>query len=463
MEVVIHLQKRKLANGREAYYLRYWDKGKNKCVPVRVVRQDRAFRGVYPFPTKEAGEEFIRTSRAMDDYRRHSNGLKYLKDKKAMADFLEMRDEFIIDIKISSPRSWKSGELYLDKYVFPYFLEVVNEFNINKWHLYFKDYRIWLVENAYKSSVPNNERTGRDLISYSTRNHCIRILNTFLTSMRERGKLIPECEIKCKSFPQHQVNENARGVNDIISELEFERVRRDLRALFNNNELTEEQRGNIQGTIDFFTVLYNTGMRFNELYSLSFNDVFFEEDVEQGLATWIKDELKRYNLKLYGYIVIVSQCEHKTRQREELTGEVKRIPLKGRKTKDLKNGRVIPITNKETMEILTRRYDLAFNSFEQSEHISEKAEDYFIFNESVNSIRRIFNRVFKKGFHACRHSFITNLVGKTNNQILTRAITGHKSISAFERYLHIYEASVQRGIAQTRNHRRRNLRAVGNE
>ena len=90
------------------------------------------------------------------------------------------------------------------------------------------------------------------------------------------------------------------------------------------------------------------------------------------------------------------------------------------------------------MDIITERYNRCCEEFEKRLYGSERYEDYFLFNESMNSIRRDFVKHCSKGFHAARHTFVTKMVGEFQNEVLARTITGIRS-DAFERYLHIYE------------------------
>ncbi len=416
----MHVQPRKLANGETRYYLRYWKDNKNLCVPVRVIRSDPNFAGEYPFKTREDALRYIKKSKAIEDYRKHSEGLKYLAKKREYGDFLEYRDILKRDVIESAPNSYESTMHYFDRFVLPFFLDEKMERNVNKWHLLFKEYRIWLMESAYKDGH------GDKLISYSTKNHCVRALNKFLKSMCEVGVLTPACNIKCTGFARHLVDENARGAEDIIKE----------------NEYTVLKKSLGKKSKEFFICLYNTGMRFNELYSLSFNDIYFDEDIEEGLEGWMKDSLESNGYEIYGYISLTSQCKSKNRDINE-SGEVERKPLKGRKTTKLKDGRVIPILDAETMDILIDRYNRCVDEYERGQY-GENEENYFLFYEDHNEIRRDFYKHCKKGMHACRHSFTTRLIGKTRHQILTRTITGHRSLDVFDRYVHIYEEYVKK-------------------
>lgn len=419
----MHIQKRKLKSGYR-YYLRYWKNKKNVCVPKKVIEDDPNFTGVYPFESREEAELFIKKSYALTDYKNHASGLLYLKYKKKYLNLDRMTQEYFEDTVETAPRSYESTQLYFGRYVLPYFLYIKKEINIAKWHLSFKDFRNWLRNEARTKSDYSKPKLVNDdnpLLSYSSKNHCIRALNGFLKSMIERNYLSAALSLKCKSFERHLVDQNARTYEDIILESDYLDIK---------SQLKESH--------DLFTIAYNTGMRFNEIYSLSIADLFFEEHVEKGIEDWMKEVLKASGYKIYGYIILKSQMDSKTRQRNK-NGHVPRKPLKGRKTMSLKDGRIIPIMDEETMNILIELYNDCVPAYKKKEFGANK-EDYFLISQGVNAIRRDFVKACTKGFHACRHSFITNLVGKTRNQILTRTITGHRSLSAFDRYVHIYQS-----------------------
>jgi hypothetical protein len=80
---------------------------------------------------------------------------------------------------------------------------------------------------------------------------------------------------------------------------------------------------------------------------------------------------------------------------------------------------------------------------------------YFLFQVcSPVRIRSDLRKFSKKGFHGCRHTFITNLVGKYMDMSLTRMISGHRSDS-FEVYLHIYERVAEEAASRGDGKRKR--------
>lgn len=427
----MHIQKRKLKCG-DRFYLRYWKNNKNVCIPKKVIEDDKNFKGEYPFKTKEEAQHFIKRCHTFTDYKNHTSGLAYLKEKKKFFSVDKMVREYFEDVVENCPNSHECTILYFSRYVLPYFLFEAKELNVEKWHFYFRDFRLWLRHSARKRSdysQPDLVDETNDLLSFSTKNHCIRTLNGFMNSMVERNYLTPASVMRCKCFERKLVDANCRGSDDIIKDVEYKNLKNHLGV-----------------SKEFFITLYNTGMRFNELYSLCIEDIFFEEHIEDGIEGWMIDALEKEKHTIYGYLVIKSQVKSKYRVRDK-NNHVERKPLKGRSTMDFKDGRVIPITDIETMNIIINRYNQCVDEYQKRIYGTDK-KDYFLFPEGVNELRKDFRDVCGKGFHACRHSYITNLVGKTRNQILTRAITGHRSLEAFNRYVHIYEEFIKRGIVQ---------------
>ncbi|MFG1523869.1 hypothetical protein ABMA67_02550 [Halobacteriovorax sp. RZ-3] len=429
----MHIQPKKLASGIR-YYIRYWKDKKNCCIPVHIIRNDVALKGEYPFKTMEEAQQYIQASNALEDFKSHAEGLRFLNEKRKYGDFTHrFRNLFIEDSKEKAPRSYETQIYYLDKFVYPFFLDVVNEFNVNKWHLHFREYRNWLRDSAFKKGVGEK----RETISYSTKNHCIRALNRFIKSLASINVVTPDANIKCESFERSLVDRNARGVDDIISIQEYNLLKMKLSRL----------------PKEFFICMYNTGMRFNELYSISVNDIYFQEHVEDGLDEWMRLALAEHGYKIYGYIRLNSQVEDMARNYNS-NKEVPRVPLKGRKKISSRDGRNIPITDAETMNILIKRYNFALKFYGDNPKESNNDSDWFLFCEDHNEIRRHFRKHCQKGFHACRHSYTTNLIGKTRHQILTRTITGHRSMDVFERYVHIYEEYMNKSnIPKTRTQR----------
>src|SRR5690606_3377101 len=125
-------------------------------------------------------------------------------------------------------------------------------------------------------------------------------------------------------------------------------------------------------------------------------------------------------------------------------GTIARKPLKGRKKISPKNSRIIPIREKETWNVLARRYKEQKAALE-SKVWGRDPINYMLFEDlKYSKAKRSLESAYEgsvfttKTWHDCRHSFCTFFVGETRSFFLARAILGHKS-NAFEKYLHIYE------------------------
>lgn len=331
-------------------------------------------------------------------------------------DFQKLEKAFLKWHKKKAPNSFVSDALYMT-YVFEYFLKVQEAGNVNLWKDYNQKFRDWLEESA-----TGTKRTSKSL-SYSTMNHCIRALNNFTEFCVAYNHMNVDFRVACKTFPQSMVGK--RGYEDVITPDEFSDVHAQLLQLDQN-------------VADFFYVAYHTGMRFNEIKSLPMNFLY------QGSVTGpLDEELQRYNMKTFGYIVLESQGSSKVTARLK-DNSVHRKPLKTRKKISAKDSRTIPITDKGAWNILARRFRLQKNLLEKGTFGGDKI-NYLLF-DGLNGVKLnmtlkdAYGRLGKKpkSYHCCRHSKATYLVGETRSYFLGKAILGHKS-DTFEDYLHIHE------------------------
>lgn len=255
--------------------------------------------------------------------------------------------------------------------------------------------------------------------------------------MGEYNEMSKDCVFKCTGFERDLVDQNARTYKDIIDQVSERRIIK-----------------NLEVGSDFFRLLMETGMRFNEAYSLDMDSIYFEDDLDE-FPTWIIEEFKKKGRKIYGYILLEKQCAHKTRQRDEKTGYVEKKPLKGRKKISLRDGRLVPISSKEVMDIVLDRYNQCVDDYDRRKYISDRYEDYFLFNEGVNAIRRDWQKHANgKKIHCSRHTAVSRLVGEFQNEVLARVITGIRS-DAFSRYLHIYEEFNTKAKKSGRHHKKK--------
>lgn len=303
----------------------------------------------------------------------------------------------------------------------PFFLDVKKSNNPNNWSLHFEDFKRWLEEEAY--TIKRNRR----LISYSTKNHCIKTVNTFLEYLKKQNLVDPANVYKVTSFPAHLVG--GRNAEHLIAEEEFRLV----------HGLLKE--ANSQAAT-FFETAYWTAMRFNEIFGLSIDDIFIGELDDNVL----KPAMKHHGIEYYGYIVLESQPATKIRTRQK-DGSIRRKPLKGKPKIDAKYSRLIPIISKELFNNLVKLYKIQEEKFKRKIYGSNR-KDYVLFedlthSETVVDLRAAYSktRYPQKSYHCCRHTRCTELVGKTRDFVLARYCLGHARQETTLKYTHIYQQS----------------------
>ena len=187
-------------------------------------------------------------------------------------------------------------------------------------------------------------------------------------------------------------------------------------------------------------------MRFNELYSLPFCNVFPGHD---KLDPMITEKFAEKGKTVYGYIVLKDQLKNKKVNRSEAP-PLERKALKSKKTKNAKDWRIIPIVDPDTWMILVKRYNQTSDEFHTRVHKSDYEEDYLLFDDvNYNKLNRELRKYTHKGFHACRHSRATYMV-KTLGIALTRLILGHSSMKAFNKYYHLNEEIANKAAMKER-------------
>ena len=338
-------------------------------------------------------------------------------------EFHKLLEQYSEKQKKNAPNSYKNNIHYLRYYVLHYFLTVAKCNNIERWPDFYENFREWLVNEA--TLIKNPEK----LISYGAKNHCIKTLNTFMRQIY-REKLVDKLYL-CEKFPSYQLNE--RSIDDVISIDEMETVYS--RLLYLGADLEA----------GFFRLLYFTGMRFNEALGISLQDVH-EGNPEHE---YLQRILSRHEIKPIGYIVLMSQPAHETRALRDVSGKIKRKPLKGRKRINEKNARIIVISDKTLWKQLGKLYNQKVDEFEYLSWGTDPT-DYPLFEgiDKSSSTRRL-KKAFKsenlpyRSWHCCRHSCATNLIGATGDHNLARLWLGHSSSSVIERYIHIHQAIVR--------------------
>jgi hypothetical protein len=93
-------------------------------------------------------------------------------------DFNELMGIFTVEIKKMAPNSWENNIYFLEQYALPFFLQNKQCNNLNNWHIYYDEFRDWLeTARTVKGDRP---------LAYSTKNHVISALNTFMVIMKCR-------------------------------------------------------------------------------------------------------------------------------------------------------------------------------------------------------------------------------------------------------------------------------------
>jgi integrase len=394
--------KRNLSKGRTSWYLRYRDE------TGRLINYPKA---KYPeFKTQEQAKAWIVSNREkFGDIKKQGDLLREIERKREFPEFQFYVDVFIKSQKIDAPNSWKSSEIYMERFVFDFFLIRMRIRDINEWLNFREEFRDFLLKEA-------TVKGKKQLIKGNTRNNIIRTFNKFISIMARYNHIRDKNPPKCRSFPKHM--QFSRGYDDIYKEDELIKITDSLN----------------QGK-DFFRILSNTGMRFGELFGLSVSSINFADDLPKHL----KERFDRYEAKIFGYILLESQLKDKTRSGSLVNRSYERKPLKSCKDFNSKNRRVIPIFDEETWNTIVRNYNHAWDLFESGKLDVKGPDDILLLqNVELTKLRSELRKYTTKGFHACRHTYITNLVGRFMDITLTRMISGHKSDS-FEVYVHIYQ------------------------
>ena len=318
-----------------------------------------------------------------------------------------------------APNSYANNMHYLKYYVLYFFLQVEVCAELQEWPLHYEAFKEWLEEKATVTRTPGQ------LISYNSKNHCIRALNTFMRFLHR--KMVITSFISCPRFADYQTKE--KTIDDVISEKEMESIYHQLQVTGHSKEAV------------FWRLLYFTGMRFNEARGVSIENIY--EGKLEDVA--FSKRLQQHKIAYFGYLVIENQPASKAilRNRE---GHVSRKPLKGKKKIDEKSARTIPIID----AVLWRELAIFYN--EEVERMRQKIwgtlpSDYVLFDGVQRAIiKKAYTqlRIPYHNPHCCRHTRATWLVGETGDAILTRMWLGHTSSKVLDKYVHIYQACVRK-------------------
>lgn len=402
-----------LKDGSKVYRFTYFKEGKR----VRLSVKDHP-----KFTTRKDAEEWAKTQSAYHSMMK-ANIEKRITWQKKYYNFTELLTKFETYYRNKAPNSYKNTLSYLRNYILPFFLNEKDANNVNMWHLLFPHFRDWL-ETA-------NLTRGKDkVLAGNTKNNIIISLNAFLSYLAEYSLMSKESAVKCKALPEHLLYK--RSFKDVISVEE-------MRLVYTKMSILNK------AAAELFLVLFHTGMRFSELFGLPITALHKGIIPNIGLVA----ELIQHRIEYYGYLYLDSQPFHDSCIREP-DKSLKRKPLKSRKVISPKHARIIPIESKEVWNILAVRYRQGVEDHKQTKYTTNR-EDYRFFddleyNKAVNTMRQAYIDLGlpPKSYHCTRHSFTTQLVGRTRSFFLVRSITGHSKDHSFLRYVHIWE---EMGIA----------------
>ncbi len=404
---------RKRTKGEVYYSIVFWDGEKR----VRLKKDSHP-----NFKTLQEAQEWDRANEAIRDSAK-TRILRRLQWKTQYYKFAELSEQYIENCKKTQPNSWKNTQFYLEHYVMPFYLEVKKSNNPNNWSMHFEEFRDWLEDDAMTVTSPKRS------IAYSTKNHVIKTLNTFLDYLLRRNLLDKSNVYKMTGFPASKIN--MRSADALISKEEFNAI---YGILLDTNPLVAT----------FFQTAYYTGMRFNEIYGLSMDDIFSGELDDKVLKTALSD----HDMDYFGYIVLESQPAFKIRNRLS-NGSIPRKPLKGKPIINEKYNRLIPIIDKDCFNALVKLYKIQEAKFKQKQYGSN-LKDYVLFEDLTSTMAAVELRMAyektkfsQKSYHCCRHTRCTELVGNTRDFVLAKYWLGHARQETTMRYTHIYQQSAR--------------------
>ncbi|MFW7381459.1 MAG: hypothetical protein ACOH5I_21805 [Oligoflexus sp.] len=401
----MYIDKRKDRSGQIYYSFSYIDPKTKKRVRVKKAKA----------PICRTLEEAEKWAEQFSVRLKRKNQLEDL--QLTYPDFFKLLDKYMAWYRTQAPNSHSAALGYMQHYVLGFFLSLKKESDINNWYLLHQEFIDHLTNKA-------KTRQGKRLAN-ATINNVIKTYNTFIECMKRYNLIAPASMVKCPAVPKHKLN--MRDLSDVISEAELTEVSQKLPAPIS----------------EFFQVLWHTGMRFNELFTLPI-DTLYKGNLPSAS---LHDELTRLGLEYFGYIRLESQGSLPRGRRDE-NGAVPRKPLKGFKTISPKNARLIPIFDKSIWNVFARRYLTEMQKLNDGVYTRNKSDYLFFDDLEWNKANLGLAAAYEgldykpKSYHCCRHSFVTRFVGQTKSFFLTRAITGHRSSEAFERYLHIFEQLV---------------------
>lgn len=363
-------------------------------------------------------EAFCKKFEAENDAQRYRIE-KRLSWREKYYNFEELIEKFRKAKNLEAPNVVDDMISHLRLYLFPFFLALKNQNNINLWEYHFEELRDYLRET--KPAKGNKPR-----LALSTVNNIINTLNQFFeVSARYH---LAEKAFHCRQFEKALLNR--RGAEHVMSE--------EIAGLFVKCLKKRNMRSS-----DLFLVLLNTGLRVNEAMGLSLSD--FHLDIHK--SDYIKKLLMPFELMPLAYISVDSQPKNRINPRNA-RGVVERKALKSKKTIDPRHARNIPILDKETFNVLAARFNEQRKLFKVGRW-GQDLKNYLLFDGLTNMVfandmtfvRNKLKTEVDYSPHSLRHTYATRLVEKVSgNFTLCNMILGHHDINMTMRYVHINEA-----------------------
>ena len=334
-------------------------------------------------------------------------------------DFKFLLDKYIQDRQKMAPNSWESDVSRTQLYVIPYFLNEAKSNSIVLWSDHYDDYRKWLAKVP-----PIKSKSGLvKKLSISSQNNCIKSLNNFLDFMMRKEKM--EAVPMCKTYSRRLIQR--KSAEDVMSQEVQKKIHAELLVID-------------QECADFFQFTNQTGLRNSEALGISMRDT-----IDIPPSGELGRMLNQYQLPAFGYILLDSQVKNAVKVRSA-DGTVERKPLKQRIKIDATEGRTIPIFSQQLFDLIKRRW------LDQKEKLDRRTygsntKEYLLF-ENMNRPR--YSLALRKACatakvrrhvpHDSRHTFSTELVGKTGgNYLLAQTILGHRDQRETMGYTHIYK------------------------
>lgn len=388
------------STGETKWRYKYYREGKHVTVPQKSL----------PYiPKSEAQAEALR-KQLEADYEAEKVEERQLSEwHEKYYSFRELFNQFEIYRKRVAKNSWKDKLSYFNNYVLHFFLEIKEAENLNLWANHREEFKNWLTTREKKRGTGN--------LSTQTMNHIFTEYNCFIDLMYSKGKC--KNNLKIDLYEKSELNE--RNADDLITLEEYEFIRSQLEGVWQ----------------DFYTILYWTGMRINELYSMSLADVHRNqiphEQLRQLLEAVFKEKPKCYFL-----------LKHQLKDRKKISFK----PLKSKKKINEKNTRYVPIYNTDAFNALAKYVRKQREEFKNG----TPADRCMLFLGEFN-LDKLNGRIQKayegsnlyqyKSAHLTRHAYATYLGGKDLSGVIQKLVLGHNEQTA-ARYNHLHETLVRK-------------------